>query len=305
MLTFVKLYAAARALMFALPLAITATSVGSAATKSTAIKTVAGIDWSAIRLPPKTKTIPFRFFTINQVLSEAGVKLAATPVAGLALIHPSGTTTDESAISPVEPTPRNQPFGMVAFRAPEGSMWVKWRNLESEIRADAKVLADCRAAPDRCRSPAAGRFQAIVDNGRAQQGRARIAVINRSINAAISYVSDLTQYGVLDLWSSPLTTFNSGRGDCEDYAIAKYVALREAGVDADDLRLLIGREGTLGQDHAVLSVRNGGRWLILDNRHSLLVDSADASHFVPLFAVNDRGVNVLAAPYAAFVQREL
>jgi len=257
MLTFVKLRAAARALIFALPLAITATSVGNAATKSTV------------------------------------------------LTHSPGIITDESVTSPVEPTQKTQPFGMIAFRAPEGSLWVKWRKLESEIRADLKVLGDCRAAPGRCRSQAAGRFQAIVVKGRAQQGRARIAVINRSINAAISYASDLTQHGVLDLWSSPLTTFDSERGDCEDYAIAKYVALREAGEDADDLRLLIGREDMLGQDHAVLSVRNGGRWLILDNRHSLLVDSADASHFVPLFAINDRGVNLLATPYAAFVHREL
>ena len=31
----------------------------------------------------------------------------------------------------------------------------------------------------------------------------------------------------------------TGTGDCEDYAVARYVALREAGVTDDDLRLMI------------------------------------------------------------------
>ena len=54
-------------------------------------------------------------------------------------------------------------------------------------------------------------------------------MINRDINMAIRPTSDLAQWGVTDRWSAPLATLASGRGDCEDYAIAKYVALREAG----------------------------------------------------------------------------
>ena len=41
-------------------------------------------------------------------------------------------------------------------------------------------------------------------------------------------MSDLAQYGEIDVWSSPLLTFTTGRGDCEDYAIAKFVALHQA-----------------------------------------------------------------------------
>ena len=33
-------------------------------------------------------------------------------------------------------------------------------------------------------------------------------------------------------------TFATGKGDCEDYAIAKYVVLTAAGFPRDDLRLL-------------------------------------------------------------------
>ncbi|MBV8791894.1 MAG: transglutaminase-like cysteine peptidase, partial [Pseudolabrys sp.] len=80
----------------------------------------------------------------------------------------------------------------------------------------------CRAAASGCPA-AAAKFIAVVDAGRKLQGRARIGEINRAVNLAIRPASDLAQYGVIELWASPLTTFASGAGDCEDYAIAKYV----------------------------------------------------------------------------------
>jgi hypothetical protein len=55
-------------------------------------------------------------------------------------------------------------------------------------------------------------------------------------------------------------------GDCEDYAIAKFVALRRAGIAADDLRIVIMRDTNHGEDHAVAAARLDGRWLTLDNR---------------------------------------
>jgi hypothetical protein len=48
-------------------------------------------------------------------------------------------------------------------------------------------------------------------------------------------MEDLVQYGEVDVWNSPLVTFNTAAGDCEDYAIAKYVALQMAGISAEDL----------------------------------------------------------------------
>ena len=80
-------------------------------------------------------------------------------------------------------------------------------------------------APQRART-----FLDIIAQGRARTGRARIGFINRAINLAIRPVSDLAQWSVLDRWSAPFDTLTSGLGDCEDYAIAKYVALTQAGI---------------------------------------------------------------------------
>ena len=73
---------------------------------------------------------------------------------------------------------------------------------------------------------------------------------------------------------------------------------REAGFPRDDLQLVLVRDRAVRQDHAVLAARLDGHWLILDNRRSDLMDDRDASSFTPLFAINHRGVQLFAAPYA-------
>ncbi len=50
-------------------------------------------------------------------------------------------------------------------------------------------------------------------------------------------------------------------------------------------------------DHAVLAVRYEQRWVILDNRTSLLVDPDNVAQFTPLFTLGGEGVKLFAAPY--------
>jgi len=246
---------------------------------------------------------PARYFTINQVLAKLDGRSQNAgqnqPPAQLAALNPSTPIADTPARPTSTPPQGEEPFGLITFRAPEGALWVKWRKLESELQTEAVVLAQCQAAPDRCASPPAKKYLALIAESRKLSGRGKIDRINRAINAAVRYTSDLAQHGVLDLWSAPLATLASAQGDCEDYAIAKYVALRAAGFAEDDLRLVLVRDRTARQDHAVAGVREGGRWLLLDNRHDVLLENKDAWHFTPLFALDREGVKLFAAPYAA------
>jgi predicted transglutaminase-like cysteine proteinase len=115
-------------------------------------------------------------------------------------------------------------------------------------------------------------------------------VINRAINLAIRPMSDLAQWGVPDRWSAPLETFATGRGDCEDYAIAKYVALTAAGVAAQDVKLVIVRNSAAGEDHAVVAVRVDAKWIMLDNRWLTLVEDVEMPDVIPLFVLDSSGV---------------
>ena len=178
----------------------------------------------------------------------------------------------------------------------------KWNGVESDIRAEKDILELCRTSPERC--PAAARsFLAIVAQGRAHTGRARIGIINRAINLAIRPMSDLAQWGVLDRWSAPLETFTTGRGDCEDYAIAKYVALTQAGVAAEDVRLIIVHDLAVDENHAVVATRFNGNWIILDNRWLTLVKDSEMPRMVPLFALDQSGVRQLLPMTAPDVRR--
>ncbi len=159
------------------------------------------------------------------------------------------------------------------------------------------VLDRCRADAESCPSHAA-QFLRLINAVSAKAGRARLEEANRAVNTAIRYVSDQAQHGEADRWSAPLASLATAKGDCEDYAIAKYVALRAAGVARENLQLVLVRDRAVRQDHAVLAARLDDRWLILDNRQSLLIEDADASSFMPLFAINHDGVHLFAAPYA-------
>ncbi len=153
--------------------------------------------------------------------------------------------------------------------------------VREEIAQDAIVLAGCRSVPQTCPT-AARRFLALIDSAQGKDGRALLGEINRAVNLAIRNVSDLKQHGT-DVWSSPLATFASGQGDCEDYAIAKYLALRESGIATENLRLVV-VQTRHGSAHAVLAVRLDDRWLLLDNATLVLVPDHERADYRPLIA---------------------
>lgn len=189
-----------------------------------------------------------------------------------------------------------EPFGLFATRLSGGGLAEKWNGLERKLEDDLVQLALCDGDRERCVSPAALRFLAIVDAARAREGRARYGEINRAINLAIKATSDMAQFGQIDVWSSPLDTFASGAGDCEDYAIAKLAALRMAGVSSDDIRIVVLRDLTRGEDHAVVLARLEGHWLTLDNRRMAMIEDNDLRNHRPLFVIDDGGVMGYEAP---------
>lgn len=191
---------------------------------------------------------------------------------GLAFVKP--------VVPPVPFEDASEPFGLGAIPVALGEVPANWRDVAGDIRDDMDILAHCRVQAQSC-PPEARRFLAIVDEGRARNGRARIGVINRAINLAIQPMSDFAQWGVADHWSSPLETFLTGRGDCEDYAIAKYVALVEAGVAEEDVKLVIERDLTTNQNHAVVATRLDGDWIVLDNRWFALAGDIELRRIVP------------------------
>lgn len=119
--------------------------------------------------------------------------------------------------------------------------------------------------------------------GRAR--RERIDAVNAFFNR-MPYLLDSTNWGVSDYWASPLQ-FLGRSGDCEDYAIAKFVTLRQLGFSNEELRLVVLDDLNLGIAHAVLVVADGDRLLVLDNQIPDVVDSRRILHYRAIYSINE------------------
>ncbi len=212
---------------------------------------------------------------------------------GMVWFGPAADLTAGTLISPgaMESIRKSvEPFGLFVSKVSAGALREKWLGVERKLDDERVQLALCDGDRERCVSPAALQLLAIVDSARARDGRARLGEINRAINLAIKPMTDMAQYGQIDVWSSPLVTFTTGAGDCEDYAIAKFVALRLAGMSADDLRIVVLRDTINGEGHAVAMARLDQRWLTLDNRRMAMVEDSDVRNIRPLFVIDDNDV---------------
>jgi predicted transglutaminase-like cysteine proteinase len=111
---------------------------------------------------------------------------------------------------------------------------------------------------------------------------AKLEAVNSYVNARVRFVDDRVQYGIADRWQAASDTLARGRGDCEDFALAKRAMLRAAGVPDKDLYLVVLKDLTRRADHAVLVVRAQGRFLVLDNGTDRIVDSSDVQDYKPI-----------------------
>ena len=76
--------------------------------------------------------------------------------------------------------------------------------------------------------------------------------INNRINQA-KYITDSANWGQSDYWATP-AEFMARFGDCEDYAILKYLSLRRLGWKESALRVVAVEDLNLKVGHAVLIV---------------------------------------------------
>lgn len=76
---------------------------------------------------------------------------------------------------------------------------------------------------------AADRFFQLARHLRGLPPAERRAALNQQVNQLVDYTSDLELCGGRDCWQTPAETLAAGRGDCEDYAIAKYFLLDACG----------------------------------------------------------------------------
>jgi len=116
---------------------------------------------------------------------------------------------------------------------------------------------------------------------------AKLATVNTLINR-YPYVSSMANWRQLNYWETPFE-FLARSGQCQDYAIAKYMLLRASGMAASELRVVVLRDMRQSADHAVLVAYVGGESLILDNQLPEVVASARITWYEPYYSINETG----------------
>ena len=130
-----------------------------------------------------------------------------------------------------------------------------------------------------------------------QDDAARLAAVNQFFNRRVVFASDAEVWGQTDYWASPLETLAKGRGDCEDYVIAKYFSLVAMGMPVARLRLVyvraqVGGPGGEVLAHMVLAyyAAAGAEPLILDNLIGEIRPASRRPDLEPVFSFNGEGL---------------
>lgn len=93
---------------------------------------------------------------------------------------------------------------------------------------------------------------------------ATLQSVSAQINSRYRFSSDQRAYGTNDHWTVPMR----GVADCEDYVLAKIMALHEAGYPVSAMRIMIGQLRS-GEWHAVLGVKTDNGMITLDSLNGM------------------------------------
>ena len=179
----------------------------------------------------------------------------------------------------------NQPlrlFQSAAFRGNFNAL-PKWKRILSKVKGQIQTLGSCTSAKT-C-PPGATSWQRIMKQARGKERMEQLKMINSFFNKW-PYRLDQDAYGASDWWATP-QEFLKISGDCEDYAIIKYFALRELGFSQDELRIVVLKDRIRGIAHAVLAVFTHGDAYILNNISDAIFTHDKYRHYVPQYSLNE------------------
>jgi predicted transglutaminase-like cysteine proteinase len=176
-------------------------------------------------------------------------------------------------------------FGSLEFRSPSLSALPQWRRILEKMQSDRDMLARCTADAKDCRPASARAWREAIAQARGLGRRQQIDIVNRYFNKW-PYKLDSELYGVREYWATPVE-FMSRSGDCEDFAIAKFFALRQLGFGNEEMRVVALLDQIRGIGHAVLVIFLEGDILVLDNLNEYVLSHNLYAHYRPHFSVNE------------------
>ncbi|MDD5300681.1 MAG: transglutaminase-like cysteine peptidase [Gallionella sp.] len=135
----------------------------------------------------------------------------------------------------------------------------------------------------------------VADMAKLEDPEQQIKKVNEFWNRRIQFTDDKEAWAQDDYWATPMESLGHGKGDCEDYAIAKYFTLLSAGMDVSQLRLIYVKAklgGAITQAHMVLAFYSDpeAEPQILDNLLGEIRPASRRPDLTPVFSFNSQGI---------------
>lgn len=182
--------------------------------------------------------------------------------------------------------PHPRIFGTIDIYSPNLTPFWKWTTMLQRFRDEERQAKGVCHDGQMTRCVPA-EWHELVTEMKGLSLRAKLDLVNSAINHH-RYVRSIDNWGQVNYWETPFQFMQVG-GQCQDYAITKYLLLRAAGVPASRLRVVVLRDMNLQLDHAVLVAFVDGDALILDNLINQVVSASVIHHYRPYYSINEAG----------------
>ncbi len=186
----------------------------------------------------------------------------------------------------------------------EASLLPDWSATMARERQQAPLLDACLADAERCPRYYRG-LRHLLRKAQDLPPKKQVLLVNYYVNKR-RYHRDRSRSMATPLSVEPVKyrsrwatveEFMRRGGDCEDYATTKYYLLRRLGFDADQLRIVVTWDRSVGGYHALLAVRQEGRIRLLDSDNTIRRGSRHRYRFI--YSLNEKSIWDHEAPDAS------
>lgn len=127
----------------------------------------------------------------------------------------------------------------------------------------------------------------VLEKNKNSPTSVKLEKINDFFNA-VKYGSDKEIYGISDYWANPFEFLAKDKGDCEDYVIAKFLALEYLGIPRNKMFLSYVRLKASTEAHMVLAYYETPKSepLILDNVNKRIFPASKRDDLTFVFNFN-------------------
>ena len=135
-----------------------------------------------------------------------------------------------------------------------------------------------------------GEWRNLIEQSRRSNEINALKQVNDFFNQQIKFATDVQVWKKNDYWASPMQTLAMRKGDCEDFAIAKYFSLITANVPEQKLRLMYVQamiSDQVQQAHMVLAYypTSDAEPLILDNLNPEIMLASSRKDLKPIYSL--------------------